>query len=85
MTNEDGSVNSAANPAARGSVVALYGTGLGLGTQTVSVQISGILADVLYAGPVDAYPGAFQVNARVPAGYLGAGTVSVSVSAGPSE
>ncbi len=84
-TNEDGTVNSAANPAARGSVVALYGTGLGLGMQPVSVQISGIPSDVLYAGSVDAYPGAFQVNTRIPVGYLGAGTVSVSVSAGQAN
>jgi uncharacterized protein (TIGR03437 family) len=84
-TNEDGTVNSATNPAARGSVVALYGTGLGSGTQPVSVQISGIPSDVLYAGPMDAYPGAFQVNTRIPAGYLGAGIVSVSVSVGQAS
>ena len=84
-TNEDGTVNSASSPAARGSVVALYGTGLGTGMLPVSAQISGIPAEVLYAGPVDAYPGVFQVNARVPAGYLGAGIVSASVSVGQAS
>jgi uncharacterized protein (TIGR03437 family) len=81
-TNEDGTLNSAANPAARGSIVVLYGTGLGVVAQPVSVQISGNAADVLYAGAVAAYPGLFQVNARVPAGYLNPGIVSVSVSVG---
>jgi uncharacterized protein (TIGR03437 family) len=30
IVNHDGSINSASNPAARGSVVSLYGTGLGI-------------------------------------------------------
>jgi uncharacterized protein (TIGR03437 family) len=32
ILNQDGSLNSAANPAARGSIVSLFGTGLGLST-----------------------------------------------------
>ncbi len=76
-TNEDGSLNAAANPAARGSVIVLYGTGQGLAPGTSSVRIGDYPADVLYAGPVSGYPGLFQLNVRVPAGYLAPGRLSV--------
>jgi uncharacterized protein (TIGR03437 family) len=66
---EDGSVHSAANPAPRGSVLVLYGTGQGLGGAS-SVRIAGYEAELLYAGPAAAYPGLFQLNVRVPAGYI---------------
>ena len=84
-TNEDGTLNSASNAAARGSILVLYGTGLGVGTPPVSVQISGNPADVLYAGAVAGYPGIFQVNTRVPAGYLAPGIVSALVTVGQSS
>lgn len=41
ILNQDGSINSAANPAARGSVISLYGTG------------AGVLDTVLYDGYLD--------------------------------
>lgn len=69
---EDGSVHSAANPAPRGSVLVLYGTGQGLGG-TSSVRIAGYEAELLYGGPVAAYPGLFQLNVRLPAGYVSSG------------
>jgi uncharacterized protein (TIGR03437 family) len=80
--NEDGTLNSPSNPAARGSIIVLYGTGIGVSGQTVNVQISGISADVLYAGGVAGNPGLFQVNARVPAGYVAPGIVSAVVNVG---
>lgn len=85
--NEDGTLNSAANPAARGSIVVLYGTGEGTNGQTVSVNIGGYSADVLYAGPVPGFPGLLQINARVPSGYIGTGALAVSFIAGdtPSQ
>jgi uncharacterized protein (TIGR03437 family) len=83
--NEDGSLNSTSNPAARGSIIVLYGTGLGVSGQPVTVQISGISADVLYAGPVAGEPGLFQVNARVPAGYVAPGIVSAFVNVGQAS
>jgi uncharacterized protein (TIGR03437 family) len=70
-TNEDGTLNTASNPAARGSIVVLYGTGIGDGLQPVSAQIGGSPADVLYTGAVVGYPGIFQVNTRVPFGTPG--------------
>ena len=66
ILNQDYSVNSAANPAARGSAIMIYGTGFGtltplpadgqieplaaVTTSTVTATIGGIPAEVLYAG-----------------------------------
>ena len=82
--NQDGSINSAANAAARGSVISLYGTGLGVSGDMVTVMLGGYTALVLYAGPVVDYPGLFQINAQVPAGYLPTGDLSVVVTVGTS-
>jgi len=83
-SNQDGSVNSAANPAQRGSVIVLYGTGQGVSGQPVSVQIGGQAAEVLYAGPVAGYPGLLQINAVIP-GSVSPGNVGVSISAGAAS
>lgn len=82
--NQDGSVNAQANPAARGSVVALYGTGLGIAGDPVSVSIGNYPAQVLYAGPAAAYPGLFQINVQVPSGYAPTGDLPVVVTVGTS-
>ncbi len=66
VLNENGSINSPSNPAARGSVIAIYATGAGLlnppsadghitsnlasTAAPVSVTIAGASAEVLYAG-----------------------------------
>jgi uncharacterized protein (TIGR03437 family) len=80
--NEDGTVNSPSNPAPRGSIVTLYGTGQGVSGLPVSVSIGGLSADVLYAGPAPAYAGMLQIDARVPAGYTTPGNLSVVVTVG---
>jgi uncharacterized protein (TIGR03437 family) len=80
--NEDGTLNSAANPAARGSILVLYGTGEGVSGLPVSVDVAGYSADVLYAGPVAGYPGLLQVNARMPSGYIGPGTMGITIGVG---
>ncbi len=49
ITNQDGSVNSATNPAAPGSVLILYGTGEG---QTVPAGIDGSVATAVFPKPV---------------------------------
>ena len=61
--NEDGTVNSAANPAAKGSIVVLWGTGGGVENLPQKVFIDGIDCEVLYAGAKD---GLWQINARIP-------------------
>jgi trimeric autotransporter adhesin len=82
--NQDGSINSATDAAARGSVISLYGTGLGISSDVVSVTLDGYNSQVLYAGPVADYPGLFQINAQVPSGYLPTGDLSVVVTVGTS-
>ncbi|HEX3746836.1 MAG TPA: hypothetical protein VHW09_23015 [Bryobacteraceae bacterium] len=83
ILNADGSVNSAANPAVRGTVVSMYATGGGL-TDPVqadgvpppaaanlllpaAISIHGIAASVSYAGASPWLVGATQVNFQVPA------------------
>jgi len=85
--NEDLSINSAANPAAQGSIVVLYGTGAGQPVLPVSVTIDGKGAKVLYAGaPGDAVAGVTQVNVQLPDGiHSGAVPVVVRVGAGVSQ
>jgi uncharacterized protein (TIGR03437 family) len=79
--NEDGSTNSEQNPARRGSIIALFATGLGPLTDDghiateFQVVIQPIRAsayawsrmDVVYAGPAPGLPpGVYQVNVRIP-------------------
>lgn len=81
-TNEDGSYNSASNPAPRGSVVTLYGTGDGQNNTAVTLTIGGYQAALLYAGPAPGFPGLMQINARVPAGFLPPGNQPVVLTIG---
>ncbi|HEY4364608.1 MAG TPA: hypothetical protein VGN17_26830 [Bryobacteraceae bacterium] len=83
-TNQDGSINSGTNPAPRGSVVSLYGTGLGIPGASVSVSVATFPAEVLYAGPVAGYAGLSQINVEIPTGYLPSGQLAVSVVAAGS-
>jgi uncharacterized protein (TIGR03437 family) len=83
--NQDGSVNSQANPAARGSVISLYGTGLGISGEAATATLGGFPAAVLYSGPVAQYPGLFQINVTIPSGYLAPGDLSVTVTEGSSS
>ncbi len=80
--NQDGSVNSTANPAARGSIVAFYGTGQGVANLPVTATVGGYSAAVLYAGPVVNYPGLFQINVQIPAGYISPGNLPVVICVG---
>ncbi len=80
--NDDGTANSATNPAASGSVIVLYGTGEGIDGLPVTVAIGGNPADVLANGPVFGSPGLWQITARVPSGYVSTGQLSVLVAAG---
>jgi uncharacterized protein (TIGR03437 family) len=80
--NPDGSLNSASNPAARGSVVSLYATGQGSGTGTVTLTIAGYTAPLLYAGTAPGFPGLMQINAQIPSGFLPPGIQSVVLTVG---
>ena len=82
VVNEDGTLNSPSNPAARGSIITLFGTGEGVTGLPFSLSIGGYVASILYAGPSGNYPGMFQINAQVPSGYLPAGTFPVVAGVG---
>lgn len=74
LLNQDYSVNSPSNPAAPGSVVFFWGTGLsGAGTITVRIGTEEI-SDLYYAGPAPGFPGVQQVNVGIPSGVSGTTT-----------
>jgi len=78
--NQDGSLNSATNPADRGSVVLIYATGQGSGTGNVTLTIAGYFAPLFYAGPAPGFPGLMQINAQIPCGFLPPGNQLVTLS-----
>jgi uncharacterized protein (TIGR03437 family) len=80
--NQDGSLNSASNPASRGTVVSLFATGQGSSAGNVTVMIAGYNAPLLYAGPAPGFPGLMQINAQIPSGFLPPGIQSVLLSVG---
>ena len=80
--NQDGSINSATNPAARGSIVCLYVTGAGATPKDVGATIGGSTADVLYAGPTPGFTGLTQINLRLPVGIPAPGAQPVVLKIG---
>jgi trimeric autotransporter adhesin len=79
--NQDGTLNSASNPAARGSVVSLYATGQGSGTNA-TLSIAGYDAPIRYSGAAPGFPGLMQINAQIPAGFLPPGIQPVLLTVG---
>jgi uncharacterized protein (TIGR03437 family) len=66
--NQDGTVNSASNPAASGSIISLFGTGT---TQpSVTALINGFPVNVTYFGPAPGLSGVFQANIQVTPGKI---------------
>ncbi|MCX6613551.1 MAG: serine hydrolase [Acidobacteria bacterium] len=71
--NQNGTVNSIANPAAAGSIAVLFGTGIAPPAITINRQP----AQILYSGQAPGMaPGIQQINVRIPAG-LPAGQLQV--------
>jgi uncharacterized protein (TIGR03437 family) len=102
ILNQDHTLNSSANPAQAGSIVVLYGTGggptnpvVGDGaiatdaaslSNTVSVQVGGQPATVLYAGSAAGeVAGVMQINLQLPAGVTGQVPVVVTVGGQVSQ
>ena len=72
VLNQDGILNSAANAAAAGSIVVVFGTGAGVPlTLPVALRIGGTDAELLYASAAPGTVGLLQVNARLPVGKSG--------------
>lgn len=98
--NENGELNSSAHPAAVGSVVAIFGTGLGQTnppshdgvkrsgllkvTADIVVNINGVSAPVLFAGATPGLVGLDQINVRVPATTTGQVSVTAAGANRPS-
>jgi uncharacterized protein (TIGR03437 family) len=80
--NEDGTLNSGAAAAPRGSVLTLYGTGIGDGSLApISVNVGGEAAALVSVEQVPDMPGATRVKVRVPR-FSGTGSESVELMAG---
>ncbi|MBI4889374.1 MAG: endo alpha-1,4 polygalactosaminidase [Acidobacteria bacterium] len=81
---EDGTLNSKSNPAQRGAIVGLWGTGFGEGA--VAVKIGGQDAEVVspLAG-VPGMPGLQQMYIRIPASAPGGDEVAVELSGAAGE
>jgi len=77
VTNQDGSVNAPNNPAARGQIIVIYGTGFGSVQDTQSalrrtllpVTVRGAAVDlpVVYSGLTPGSIGLYQLNVQLPA------------------
>jgi len=101
VLNQDNSVNGPAQPAARGSVIQIFATGLPVAaavtgsitpapdpgsTDPVSVDIGGTTARILYAGPAPGeIAGLIQVNAVVPDIAPTGSAVPIALSVSPPQ
>ena len=66
VENQDYSVNSNSNPAARGSVVQIFATGYGQLSGAPQVFFADTPAQILFSGETPQYPGLWQINAVAP-------------------
>jgi len=83
IANQDNSVNSAKQPAAPGSVIQIYATGLS-GTGVITANIgTEVVTEPYYAGPAPGIPGVQQIDLILPADLTG-NTVNVAVCGGPT-
>jgi uncharacterized protein (TIGR03437 family) len=81
IANQDSSVNSAQKPAAPGSIIQVYATGLS-GTGVITAEIgSEVVTQPYYAGPAPGIAGLQQVDLILP-GDLTGNSVNVSVCGG---
>ena len=83
VLNQDYSVNSSKQPAAPGSVIQIYATGLsGAGMITAKIG-SEVVAQPYYAGPAPGFAGLQQIDLILPTDLTGS-AVSVAVCGGPT-
>jgi uncharacterized protein (TIGR03437 family) len=94
VENQDGSVNSAANPLTRGQTLVAYATGLGVtaaqgnlasAVAPVTALVNGVAISPAYAGLTPGYIGLYQVNIPIPAGTPPGASVSLSLRQGNVE
>ncbi len=83
ILNQDYSVNSSKQPAAPGSVIQIFATGLS-GTGVITAKIgSEVVAQPYYAGPAPGFAGLQQVDLILPSDLAG-NSANVSVCGGPT-
>jgi uncharacterized protein (TIGR03437 family) len=84
ILNQDSSFNTAANRAARNSILQIFATGYGpldsTGRAAVQVFAGGVPAEIQFSGPIPQFVGLWQINARLPDGV--SGQVPVFIVAG---
>ena len=77
IVNQDGTINSSTNPARRGQVVLVFGTGFGevlkqgnlsVTAKPVTAQINGVDVPVAFTGLAPGFTGLYQLNLQLPAG-----------------
>lgn len=84
VLNEDYSLNGPKHPAALGSIIQIFATGLS-GSGVISATIGGqSVAQPYYAGPAPGLPGVQQIDLLVPLA-LGGTTANVSVCGGATS
>jgi len=82
INDDDGTLNSPSNPAARGSYVTFYATGAG--TQTIGATVRGVPATVQYGGQAPGFiDGLLQINVQVPTTVDFGNSLPLFLSAGP--
>ncbi len=93
ITHSNGSLVTAASPAAKGETVVVYAAGLGAVTPAavdgvpssgttanpVAVAIAGQVGKVIFAGLSPSFPGLYQVNVTVPANLTGKGALPLAI------
>lgn len=88
ILNQTGTLNTAAAPAPKGTIVALYltGGGVNMSTANTTVTIGGQSATLAYAGVAPGIAGLNQVNATIPAtAASGAQPIIVTVAGVASQ
>jgi uncharacterized protein (TIGR03437 family) len=89
ITNQDGTLNSASNPAQRGADISIYGTGLGATTAQGSQQVAITTVNVAigpgapvrpsFAGLVDGAAGLYLITVQIPPGAAPGSSIGVTV------
>jgi len=92
VENQDGTLNAAANPLARGQVLVVYATGLGAvtaganGLSTVNTPVTavvnGVELPVAFAGLAPGFIGLYQVNVPIPAATPPGSGISLTLKQG---
>jgi uncharacterized protein (TIGR03437 family) len=80
VLNQDNSVNTPANPAAHGSVIQIFATGIPNADQPIKVAIGGFDAPIQYQGPAPGLiSGVQQINVIVPSQAPPIGALSLVI------